>query len=71
MFENLHFIKLLPPPYYREIWNYKNVVFKMNSIQNAISNFGWRKSFKNGNANENNKILTCNLMDIFGNFIPQ
>ena len=29
----------LPPPYYRQIWNYENV--DTESIQKAISNFDW------------------------------
>ena len=29
----------LPPPYYRQIWNYENV--DTECIQKAISNFDW------------------------------
>ena len=39
----------LPPPYYREIWDYKNA--GTESIQKAISNFDWPKAFRNKNAN--------------------
>ena len=58
----------LPPPYYREIWDYKNVVNE--SIQKAISNFNWRKAFRNMNANGNCNFLTDTLMNIFRNYIP-
>ena len=37
------------PPYYREIWDYKNA--DTESIQKAISNFDWPKAFRNKNAN--------------------
>ena len=63
----------LPFPYYKEIQDYKNA--EINSIQNAISNFDWLKSFKNRNTNANGKILTGTLMNniyfpFIANFIP-
>ena len=63
----------LPLPYYKEIQDYKNA--EINSIQNAISNFDWLKSFKNRNTNANGKILTVTLMNniyfpFIANFIP-
>ena len=58
----------LPPPYYREIWDYKNA--DTESIQKAISNFDWPKAFRNKNANESCKLLTDTLMNIFRNYIP-
>ena len=57
-------LHMVPPPYYREIWNYKNA--GTESIQKAISNFDWPKAFRNKNANENCKLL----MNIFRNYIP-
>ena len=50
----------LPPPYYRDIWDYKNA--DAESIQNAISNFDWPKAYRNKNANENCKLLTDTLI---------
>ena len=58
----------LPPPYYREIWDYKNA--DTESIQKAISNFDWPKAFRNKNANESCKLLTDTLMVILRNYIP-
>ena len=59
---------LLPPPYYRKIWYYKKAVNE--SIQKAILNFDWFKAFRNKNANENCKLLTDTIMNIFRNYIP-
>ena len=58
----------LPPPYYREIWDYKNT--DTESIQKAISNFDWPKAFRNKSANKNCKLLTDTLMNVFRNYIP-
>ena len=59
---------LYPPPYYREVWDYKNA--DTESIQKAISNFDCPKAFKNKNANETCKLLTDTLMNIFRNYTP-
>ena len=58
----------LSPPHYREIWDYENA--DTESIQKAIWNFNWPKAFRNKNANENCKLLTNTLMNIFRNYIP-
>ena len=58
----------LPPPYYREIWDYKHA--NTENIQKDISMFDWQKAFKNKNTNEMTRILTDTLMNIFKNFIP-
>ena len=67
-YRTLDFNVPLPPPYYREIWDYKNA--DTESIQKAISNFDWPKAFRNKNANESCKLLTDTLMNIFRNYIP-
>ena len=54
----LDFNAPLPPPYYREIWDYKNA--DTESIQKTISNFDWPKLFRNKNAK----------LYIFRNYIP-
>ena len=64
----LDFNSPLRPPYYIEIWYYKNV--DTESIQKAISNFDCSKVFRNKNANENYKLLTNTVMNIFRNYIP-
>ena len=67
-YRTLDFNVPLPPPYYREIWDYKNA--DTESIQKAISNFDWPKAFRNKNANENCKLLMDTFMNIFRNYIP-
>ena len=64
---NLDFNVLLSPPYYREIWDYKNA--DTESIQKTISNFDWPKAFRNKNENESCKLLTDTLMNIFRIFL--
>ena len=56
------------PPYYRDIWHYKNA--DTESIHKAISYFDWPKAFRNKNATESFKLLTDPLMNIFRNYIP-
>ena len=63
----LYFNVPLPPPYYREIWHYKNA--DTESIQKAISNFDWPKAFRKKNVNESCKLLTYKLMNIFRIYI--
>ena len=67
-YRTLDFNVLLPPPYYREIWDYKNA--DTERIQKEISNFDWPKAFTNKNANESCKLSTNTLMNIFRNYVP-
>ena len=64
----LDFIVPQNPPYCREIWDYKDA--DIESIQNAVSNIDWSEACRIKNANENCKVLTNTLMDIFRNCIP-
>ena len=57
----------LPPPYYREMWDYKHA--NAENIQKAISMFEIQKAFKNKNTYEMTRILTDTLMNFFKNFI--
>ena len=68
IYGTLNFNVLLPPPYYRDIWDYKHA--NTESIQKAISNFDWSKTFLHRSVNEKCKILTEILLNIFKNFIP-
>ena len=68
IYGTLNFNVPLPPPYYREIWDYKHA--NTENIQKAISMFDWQKAFENKNTNEMTRILTDTLMNIFKNFIP-
>ena len=57
----------LPPPYYREIWDFKHA--NTENIQKVISMFDWHKAFKNKNTNKMTRILTDTLMNIVKNLI--
>ena len=56
IYGTLNFNVSLPPPYYREIWDYKHA--NTENIQKVISMFDWRKAFKNKSTNEIIKVLT-------------
>ena len=56
------------PPYYRDAWDYKHA--NTESIQKAISMFGWFTVFLHRNANEKCKILADTLLNVFKTFIP-
>ena len=66
--ELLLLIYLFTPPYFREIWDYKNV--NIECIQKSINNFDWTRAFQNRNCNEQCKILSEALLNILRNFIP-
>ena len=68
IYGTLNFDIPLPPPYYRNVWNYKHA--NTESIQKAVSTFDWSKTFLHRNANEKGKILTDTLLNVFKNFIP-
>ena len=46
----------LPPPYHRDVWDYKNI--NTESFQKAISMFDWSKAYLHQNANKKCNILT-------------
>ena len=58
----------LPPPYLREVWNYKNA--NVNHIQSAVSSIDWEFLFRGANVNKKVDILNECLNNIFYNFIP-
>ena len=58
----------LPPPYYREVWDYKNT--DPVCIECAISLVNWNDVFSNKTADEKVKSLNNILLNIFRNFIP-
>ena len=68
IYGTLNFNILLPPPYFREIWVYKNA--NIRCIQKSIYNFDWTRAFQNQNCSEKCKILSETLLNIFRNFIP-
>ena len=68
IYGTLNFDIPLPPPYYRDVWDYKHA--NTESIQKAISTFDWSKAFLHQNANEKCNIPTDILLNVFENFIP-
>ena len=49
----------LPPPYFREIWDFENV--NIEFILKSISNFDWKRAFCNQNCNEKCKYFIKNI----------
>ena len=45
IYRNLNFNIPLSPPYYTEIWNYKNA--SIRRIQKSKNNFDWTRDFQN------------------------
>ena len=69
IYGSLNLIIPLPPPYYREVWDYKNT--DAVCIQRAISFVNWNDVFSNKVAHEKVKSLNNILLNIFRNFIPK
>ena len=47
----------LPPPYYRETWDYKHA--NTENIQKDVSMFDWQKAFKNNFIQHKTKKFDC------------
>ena len=58
----------LPPPYLKEVWDYKNA--NVTDIQSAVSIIDREFLFRGANINKKVDILNECLKDIFHNFIP-
>ena len=56
------------PPYFREIWDFKSA--NIVCIQKSINNFDWARSFQNQNCNEQCRIVSETLLNVFRNSIP-
>ena len=67
IYRTLNFNIPLSPPYYTEIWNYKNA--SVRRIQKSKNNFDWARDFQNWYCNEKFIILSKTLLNIFHNFI--
>ena len=50
IYGTLNFNILFPPPYSRELWNFKRANIKC--IQRSINNLDWPRAFQNQNCNE-------------------
>ena len=68
IYGTLNFDIPLPPPYYRDVWNYKHA--NTGSIQKTVSTFDWSKAFLHRNTNEKCKILTDVSLNVFKDYIP-
>ena len=67
IYGTLNFNIPLPPPYCRELWDFKSTNTKC--IQKSINNVDWARAFQNQNCKEQCKILSETLLNIFRNFI--
>ena len=78
IFTKFNFKIYYPPPYLRELWDYKeanDVLFKQAAanddlIKQAISNFNWEKAFSNTNINEKVSFFNKMILNILNNYIP-
>ena len=68
IYGTLNFNISLPPPYFRKIWNDKNV--NIGCIQKPVYNFDCTRDFQNWNFNKKSKILSETLLNIFHSFFP-
>ena len=58
----------LPPPYIREVWDYKNA--KVENIQQSVSGIDWNFIFQGKTVHQKVNILNESLLNVFHNFIP-
>ena len=68
IYGTLNFNIPLPPPYCRELWDFKSA--NIECIQKSINNFYWARAFQNQSCKEQCKILAETLLNKFFNFIP-
>ena len=57
-----------PPPYLRDVWDYKEA--NADLIKRAINNFNWEKAFSNTNINEKVSLFNKTILNILNNYIP-
>ena len=57
-----------PPPYKRQVWDYKKA--NIDAINLAIKSFNWEKAFNGKDINSQVKLFNETLLNIFSNFIP-
>ena len=63
---NLHVV--YPPPYFREIWHYREA--NTRPIRRVIKEFNWERAFSNANVNEKVDTFNRTILNILSNFIP-
>ena len=57
-----------PPPYSREVWQYKDS--NDDLIKRAINHFNWERPFENKNVDEEVLRFNKTILNILNNFIP-
>ena len=57
-----------PPPYYREVWHYRET--NPDLIRRAISNSNWEKAFHNTNVTKKVPIFNETILNVPSNYIP-
>ena len=67
IYGTLNFNMYLPPPYYRELLDYKSD--NTECIQNSNNKIDWARALENENCNKQCKILSETLLNILRNFI--
>ena len=60
IYGNLNFNVPLPPPYYRELWDFSA---NTECIRKSINNFDWAGAFENQNCKEQCKNLIGNITE--------
>ena len=68
IYGKINFNVPLPPPYIREVWDYKNA--KVENIQQSVSGIDWDFMFQGKTVNQKVNILNECLSNVFHNFIP-
>ena len=58
-----------PPPYSREVWDYREA--KTDLIRTVISNFNWAKAFYNTNVIKKVSIFNEITLNVLSNYKPQ
>ena len=64
---NCHHQIVLPPPYPRDIWHYKQADTEL--IRRVITDSNWDRAFLNTNVNEKVSIFISTLLNILSKFI--
>ena len=68
IYGKINFNVPLPPPYIREVWDYRNT--KLENIQQSVSGIDWDFMFQEKTVSQKVNILNECLLNVFHNFIP-
>ena len=67
IFGEISFNIPLPPPFYRDTWDYKSTYVEI--IQKAVIDFKWKRAFSNRSINENIRCFSETKKNVFSNYI--